>query len=113
MADSALFGHPPANTDDYYIVKYLYESAGLTKFNASKGFPASPPRPTGSQYVFQTRRVPILIGLSFCIFLMVAVTGLRLYVRVFNKKLKTGMDDALIVPGVVGFRAIREFGAQR
>jgi len=97
---SAYFGDPPNNQDDYWICKYLLESAGLDR-DPAKGVLVSPKRPPASEYHFETRG-PVIIGeLCVCIFIMAFVTGLWLYVRIFNKNLKAGIDDWLIVLGVV------------
>lgn len=103
MTRSALVGMPPATDHDYWIAMYMINSFGLHQKNASQGFAVFPPRPVPSKYHFETKRPGIIAGLSVCIFIMVSITGVRLYARLFTKRLKAGLDDGLIVPGVVCF----------
>jgi hypothetical protein len=100
MAKSALIGMPPATEQDYWVATYMIHSLGL-KTDPSDGFKFNPPRPPPGESRFETRGPGIIAGLSICIFVMAGITGLRLYLRILTPRLKAGLDDILIVPGVV------------
>lgn len=101
MPMSALVGYPPATDHDYWIAKYMMRTLGIKNGDPSQGFKVSPPRPPASEYHFETRGPGIIAGLSICIVVMGGITGLRLYLRFFSPRLKSGLDDLLIIPGVV------------
>ncbi|KAF2402858.1 hypothetical protein EJ06DRAFT_311298 [Trichodelitschia bisporula] len=101
MVGSAYIGTPPATNEDYWIAKYMLMSAGLYKADPAKGTKANPPRPAADQYVSETKGPGIIVGLVICLLVMVGITGTRLYLRIFNKRLKFGLDDVLIIPGVL------------
>ncbi|APA15264.1 hypothetical protein sscle_14g100340 [Sclerotinia sclerotiorum 1980 UF-70] len=95
---SALIGHPPNTTNDYYIVAYLNNAFGR-KISPMKGItipPLSPP-----DYVFESRSTSLLIAMSVSIFFMFSFTVLRLLIRLLNRGLVLGLDDLFIVPGVI------------
>ncbi|QDS77165.1 hypothetical protein FKW77_001727 [Venturia effusa] len=101
MAKSALIGYPPATDQDYWIAKYMIRTLGIKNGNASRGFTVTPPRPPADEYHFETRAPGLIAGLSICIVVMAGITGLRLYLRFFTPRLKSGLDDWLIIPGVI------------
>ncbi|KAF7865850.1 hypothetical protein EAF04_006015 [Stromatinia cepivora] len=95
---SALIGHPPNTTNDYYIVAYLNSAFGR-KTSPMKGITIPPLAPP--DYVFESRSTSLLIAMSISIFLMFTFTVLRLLIRLLNRGLVLGLDDLFIVPGVI------------
>lgn len=102
MAHSAFLGTPPITDEDYWVARYILMSEGQQNPDPSKGSIINPPRPPASQYKYETRKPGILAVLGACIVIMLTITGMRLYVRARNKNLVFGLDDILIIPGVVG-----------
>jgi hypothetical protein len=76
-------------------------AGGQENPDPSRGSKVFPVRPPPSQYHYETRAPGIIATLSACIFIMITITGTRLWVRIFNKNLTFGLDDYLIIPGVV------------
>ncbi|KAE9990508.1 hypothetical protein EG327_001307 [Venturia inaequalis] len=101
MPKSALIGYPPATDHDYWIAKYMIRTLGIENGDPSQGFKVSPPRPPAGEYQFETRGPGLIAGLSICLVVMAGITGLRLYLRFFTPRLKSGLDDWLIIPGVI------------
>ena len=99
---SALIGQPPANHDDYLVVRAWYVTIGLAdKINPAKGFHFGVSRPPPDQYHRETR-APIIYGYcSVAIFLMIMATAVRVAIRVRNYKLHVGWDDWVIVLATV------------
>lgn len=95
---SALIGHPPNTTNDYYIVAYLNGAFGLAG-NPNKGITIPPLAPPN--YVYESRATSILVGMSVSIFFMFTFTLVRLLIRLLNRGLRLGLDDLFIVPGVI------------
>lgn len=101
MSTSALVGSPPATDRDYWIAKYMIRTLGIENGDPTQGFKVSPPRPPADEYHYETRAPGLIAGLSISILVMASITGLRLYLRFFTPRLKSGLDDWLIIPGVV------------
>lgn len=101
MPKSALVGYPPVTDQDYWIAKYMIRTLGIKHGDPSQGFKVNPPRPPAGEYQFETRGPGLIAGLSICVVVMAGVTGLRLYLRLFSPRLKTGLDDWLLIPGIV------------
>ena len=100
MSGSALVGEPPANQNDYYIIKGFYRGYNLPVMNYSEGIPllVAPPGASHGQ-----NRGPGIIGsYSVLIFLLMAITSARLALRYFKKTLKWGPDDYAIILGASG-----------
>ena len=100
MSGSALVGEPPANQNDYYIIKGFYRGYDVPAMNYSEGIPllvAPPGAPHG-----QNRGPGIIASYSVLIFLIVAITSTRLALRYFKKTLKWGLDDYAIILGASG-----------
>lgn len=87
-ANSAYYGTPPRNAKDAIIAKGLFGNKTPRPLVLPPGQPKS--AAPGQ-----------IIGLSFAIVLVVLVTGARLFNRIFRKGQKFGLDDAVIIPGVV------------
>ncbi|KAK7534212.1 uncharacterized protein J3D65DRAFT_477270 [Phyllosticta citribraziliensis] len=96
---SAFINDPPNTETDYWVAKALLQSAGLYDVDPKKGAHLAPKRPDG--YVFETKGPRIVAGLAVCIAIMIIVTGLRLFLRYHVRRLKWGIDDTLMVPGLV------------
>ncbi|OCK83286.1 hypothetical protein K432DRAFT_291469, partial [Lepidopterella palustris CBS 459.81] len=89
----------PNTEQDYWVARSMLLSAGLIKLDAHKGVHLKPTRPI--PYYFHTKESGIIAGLVICIFVMMGVTGARLYLRAFTHRLKWGMDDTLMIPGLI------------
>jgi hypothetical protein len=102
MADSsALLGHPPNTQDDYWIARGMLRLFGLFKADPHKGVMVLP-RPPPSRYHLESNGPGIIAGASVSIAIMIAITGTRLAIRYFKRRLIWGWDDWFIIPGVVG-----------
>jgi hypothetical protein len=100
MATSAILGSKPATADDYWIARYiLLQTKPAEDVNPSNGF--SNPRPPDSEY--ESEGPSIVAGLSASLIIMVTITALRIWIRFSKHNLRPGIDDALIVFGVVSY----------
>lgn len=98
---SGYINTPPGSDLDRRIVKgmLLYSGLNATENAIDKGVSLTPKRPDG--YVFETRGPGIIAGLSVCILVITAVTGLRLCLRRLASGLQWGLDDSLMVAGLL------------
>ncbi|KAK8220930.1 hypothetical protein IWZ01DRAFT_477862 [Phyllosticta capitalensis] len=96
---SAFINEPPKTEEDYWVAKALLQSFGQTDADPRNGTHIKPTRP--DHYVFETKGPRIIAGLAACICIMIAVTGLRLFLRAHVRRLEWGMDDTLMVPGLI------------
>ncbi|KAK7512468.1 uncharacterized protein IWZ02DRAFT_87030 [Phyllosticta citriasiana] len=96
---SAYINDPPNTETDYWVTKALLQSAGLYHVDPKKGVKLAPDRPDG--YIFETKGPRIVASLAFCIAIMTLVTGLRLFLRYHVRRLEWGIDDTLMVPGLI------------
>ena len=87
MNGSALVGLPPANQNDWYIVRGFYRGYEVPNTNPDIGIPllAAPP-----------------VVYSVLILLFVTITSVRLALRFFKKDLRWGLDDYAIIFGASG-----------
>lgn len=101
FATSGYINTPPATDLDRRIVKgmLLYSGLNATAAAVEKGVHLSPTRP--DDYVFETKGPGIVAGLSVSIIVISVVTGLRLGLRLMAPSLKWGLDDSLMVPGLL------------
>ena len=100
-APSALFGHPAANVNDWYIVRAFARQAGIPNgmLNPANGFPFhAPAQPTP----YHLRGPSIIASASVTISLVLAITTLRLSLRIFRRDLRFGYDDFAIIPAALG-----------
>ena len=100
-APSALFGHPAANVNDWYIVKEFSYLTGIPNgaLNPAHGFPFhAPPNPPA----YHSRGPSIIISACVTICLVLAITTLRLSLRYFRRDLRIGYDDFAIIPAALG-----------
>ena len=98
---SALVGQPPITDDDYWVVRGLLISIGLTDVSPKAGAQIPPARPPPDRYHYETKGPGIIAGMVVCIVVMTAVTGARLMVRLRKRELRFGPDDWLIIPALV------------
>lgn len=99
---SALFGQPPNNQDDWFIIRGFARWAGIPDeaLNPSHGFPSPVQRPpTASHYA--SRGPSMIASTSVAMALVILITGARLGLRCFRKDLKVGYDDFVIVPAAL------------
>ena len=99
MTGSALVGHPPANQDDFWIIKGFLRQSGLPdkKIHPEKGLPIHKP-PHASDDEQGTR---LMVGMCVAMVLIVMITVTRLSLRWFRKDLKWGLDDWMLIPALV------------
>lgn len=92
---------PPGTEFERRIVKGMLVYSGLNSSDAkvAAGVTMSPKMP--ADYEFETKGPAIIAGLSVCIAAIVGITGLRLALRAFHPRLKWGLDDTLMVPGLI------------
>lgn len=101
MSPSALFGQPPNNQDDWFIIRGVARFAGLPDevFNPSHGFPSPVQRPLNAHY--ESRGPSIIASAAVAMALTILITGTRLGLRIFKRDLKVGYDDWFIVPAAL------------
>ncbi|QSZ29327.1 hypothetical protein DSL72_003841 [Monilinia vaccinii-corymbosi] len=95
---SALIGHPPNTTNDFYIVAYLLISLGKQK-SPLQGVLIPPLAP--ANYVYESRATSIIVGMAVSIFFMFSITFTRLLIRFLNHGVRLGLDDVFIIPGAL------------
>ena len=102
MSPSALFGQPPASDDDYYVIKGFLRQFGLPDnlIHPEMGimFPIKAPGPGP----YSSNSAGIIAGSSIAIALITFITGTRLYLRIFRRDLKVGLDDVFIGIAALG-----------
>ena len=97
---SAKVGQPPVTQDDYYIARGILVSIGLFKLDPHKGAKLPPAKPS-PDYEYTSRGPSMVAGSIASIIIMLIVTGLRLAIRLRERRLHFGLDDWIIIPGVV------------
>ena len=108
MGPSAILGQPPANDNDYWIFMGFARQAGIPteKIDPSKGFPL-PAKPTGPD-PYNSHQSNIIAAMGVVIALIAIVTGLRIWLRLFRRDLRVGLDDLFMV--ISAFCAMAWFG---
>ena len=101
MAPSAIFGQPPASEEDFLILKGFAISMGIPpdKIQRDKGIPV-PVKPHGSN-PYADHSTNMIAALSVAVALMIAITSLRIWLRLFRRDLKAGLDDLFIIIATV------------
>ena len=103
MPSSAQLGDPPANSEDYWIVKGIIRNLLKIpdgKLDPSNGIPMFLKlRKPGT--MGQNRDANMIAGMSVAIALVIIITGTRLSLRAFRRDLKWGPDDWFIIPAAV------------
>ena len=99
MTHSAFVGHPPANQDDYWIIKGFLRQLGLPEkmIHPEKGLPIHRP-PNASD---DERGTELLTAMCVAMALIIIITGTRLSLRYFRHDLKWGLDDWMLIPALV------------
>ena len=102
MMTSALYGHPPKTEDDLWLVKGLMGlfQVPAGKLDPSKGFPLRVHPPP--DYQLEDRCSREIASVSVVIVLVILITGNRLALRYFRRRLRWGPDDWVIIPATVG-----------
>ena len=94
MTTSALLGTPPANEDDFNIVKGILDLFGIPG-DPSEGVVIPPSAPLNRNHANKGPRV--IAGVSIAILTIIVVTGGRLFARYGHLSSRLGWDDALIM----------------
>lgn len=97
-SQSAFIGTPPNTQEDYYIVRALLLSIGLTA-DPANGSIGTPRKPDG--YVFESNQQYIINASAVLLVYIFAITSARIAIRACVKRMTLGWDDACIVVGVV------------
>ena len=92
---SAFVGQPANTQTDTYLIIALFG-----------GDPPPIQAPPG--YVYQTRGPGLAAGVSVAMFLVVLITGVRLAIRAFHKRMKFGADDIVIIPAAVSIPYVHQ-----
>lgn len=101
MVNSAFIGQPPATQEDYYVAKALLAMIGMVDVDPHQGFPAIPPRPPPALYHAESRAGKSIRAYSISISFIIVITLSRLGIRAFNKRVRWGLDDWLILAAFV------------
>ena len=104
---SAYVGQPPANHNDYLIVRgtTIVFKGYWGKLNPEKGLKGLP-RPPPDQYKHESN-APAMIAVSVvCMLLVILATGARVAIRANYSKLRLGWDDWLIVVASVSLNIL-------
>lgn len=99
MSRSAFLGQPPASQDDFYIIKGMYRAAYAFNKDPSKGYLFVPRKP--ADYEYNDKQASIVVGMVVAIVIMLSTTVLRLALRHFKTGVRWGLDDWVLLPGVV------------
>lgn len=100
-ATSALFGDPPNTQRDYYIIRGMERSYGVSNADPNGGFTYFASAPAG--YVHETKTVSILAGLVIMILAILIPTVTRLALRASIPAMSFGSDDWAIILAAVSF----------
>ncbi|KAL6722048.1 hypothetical protein ACLMJK_001153 [Lecanora helva] len=106
QSPSALFGEPPNNQDDWYVIRGYGRLANVPDdmYDPSKGLPFPFQRPPNVHY--KSRGPGMEAGAAVAIAMVILLTGTRLCLRIFRKDLKFGLDhfddsDVAIIPAAL------------
>ncbi|KAH0164812.1 hypothetical protein KCU67_g4982, partial [Aureobasidium melanogenum] len=99
MSRSAFLGQPPASQDDFYIIKGMYRAAYAFNKDPSKGYLFVPRKP--ADYGYNDKQASIVVGMVVAIVIMLSTTVLRLALRHFKTGVRWGLDDWVLLPGVI------------
>jgi hypothetical protein len=99
MSHSAFLRQPPANQNDFYIIKGMYRAAYAFDKDASKGYLFVPKKP--ENYEYNDKQASIIVGMVMAIVIMLFTTALRLALRQFRTGVRWGADDWVLIPGAV------------
>lgn len=99
MSSSAFLGQPPADQDDFYIIKGMYRAAYAFNKDPSKGYLFVPRKP--ENYGYNDKQASIIVGMALAIIIMMFTTALRLTLRRFKTGVRWGADDWILIPAAV------------
>lgn len=101
MTGSALYGTPPNDENDLWIIKGLMRLFRIPPgtFDPTKGFPLRIHPPP--DYRYETRGPRAIGAATAVIMLIIIITGGRLMLRWKRRDLRWGMDDWVIIPAAV------------
>lgn len=92
-------GDPPANMNDFYIVRGIYRNAGFAFANASLGFTTVRDKP--ANYVHESKQAGIIAAMIIVALIIVVPTMARLVTRVRSPQMQFGVDDWVIIAAAV------------
>lgn len=98
---SALFGDPPNTKRDYYIIRGMERSYGLSSADPNDGFTYFASEPAG--YVHETKIASIMAGLVIMILAILIPTVTRLALRASIPAMSFGSDDWAIILAAVSY----------
>ncbi|KAG9601512.1 hypothetical protein KCU77_g2802, partial [Aureobasidium melanogenum] len=99
MSHSAYLGQPPATENDFYLIKGMYRAAYAFNKDSSKGYLFVPRKP--ADYEYNDKQASIIVGMVVAIVVMLSTTILRLALRHFKTGVRWGLDDWVLLPGVL------------
>ncbi|KAG9858161.1 hypothetical protein KCU68_g806, partial [Aureobasidium melanogenum] len=99
MSHSAYLGQPPATENDFYLIKGMYRAAYAFNKDSSKGYLFVPRKP--ADYEYNDKQASIIVGMVVAIVVMLSTTILRLALRHFKTGVRWGLDDWVLLPGVI------------
>ncbi|KAI4717428.1 hypothetical protein E4T48_06380 [Aureobasidium sp. EXF-10727] len=99
MSSSAFLGQPPADQDDFYIIKGMYRAAYAFNKDPSKGYLFVPRKP--ENYEYNDKQASIIVGMALAIVIMMFTTALRLTLRRFKTGVRWGADDWILIPAAI------------
>lgn len=101
MAGSALLGQPPANQNDYYIIRGTFRAGKLpyTDETIKGGFkwvktPPNAPHDNRTAHIYGAMAVVIVLA--------TLITWTRVFLRYWKKELRFGSDDWVIILAWMG-----------
>lgn len=77
----------------------MYRAAYAFNKDPSKGYLFVPRKPT--DYEYNDKQASIIVGMAVAIAIMLSTTTLRLALRLFKTGVRWGIDDWVLIPGVV------------
>lgn len=104
---SALVGNPPNTQRDYYIVRGMDRTYGLSSADPNDGFTYLATEPSG--YVHETKSVQVIVGLVILMLTILIPTVTRLVLRASNPAMEFGSDDWTIILAAVSFQGFALF----
>ena len=95
MTGSAYFGEPPSTQNDWYVIRGYGRLLDIPDdmYDPSKGLPFPFERPQGIHY--KSRGPGMIAGLAVAMAMVILLTGTRLWLRIFRRDLKVGLEYVL------------------
>ena len=99
MAQSIFVGQPAATTEEYWISKGVLQAMGKSEADPWHGVPIPPKRHRFLDSIIMNHALRAsFTSYSNAIVLLRLFTSTRLYLRAFNKRIRWGLVDWLMVP---------------